>query len=119
MVLNIEERRRRRDQRKRLLEEKCQLIVEQLESMGALKIVLFGSYASGAVGLWSDLDLIVIMPDTKSGREWMKKIYEEVERGVAADVLAYTEKELEETLPVSSFLRHALKTGRVIYEKRP
>ena len=48
----------------------------------------------------------------------MGKIYAEVDRDVDCDFLAYTSEELEENIPVSRFLRHALKTGRVIYEKR-
>jgi predicted nucleotidyltransferase len=86
--------------------------------MGALKIVLFGSFAQGRVRSSSDLDVISIMPSTRSGRQWMKKIYGDVDREVDCDILAYTPEELERTVPVSRFLRHALRNGRVIYEKR-
>ena len=40
-------------------------------------------------------------------------------RGTDLDILAYTEQELEKTIPVSGFLRRALETGMVIYETRP
>ena len=65
----------------------------------------------------SDLDIIAVMPPSMTGKEWMMKIYAEVDRDVDCDILAYTEEELEHLLPVSRFLRHAMKTGRVIYER--
>jgi hypothetical protein len=48
----------------------------------------------------------------------MAKIYSEIDREVGCDILAYTGEELENTIPVSRFLRHALRTGRLIYERR-
>jgi predicted nucleotidyltransferase len=86
--------------------------------MGALKIVVFGSFARGEVRSDSDLDVITIMPPTRTGRQWMRKIYTEIDRETDCDILAYTPDELEKVLPVSRFLRHALGTGRLIYERR-
>lgn len=87
--------------------------------MGALKIIVFGSFAEGDVRRSSDLDLLVVMPSQMSGKEWMGKIYEEVDREADSDILAFTAEELENALPVNRFLRHALATGKVIYDKRP
>lgn len=115
-MVSLIERQKRREERRKALERNCHLIVEQLKALGALKVVLFGSFARGEVGLWSDLDLIAVMPSSLSSKEWMRKIHLEIERGIACDIVVYNEKELEETIPVSSFLRHALKEGRVIYE---
>jgi hypothetical protein len=94
---------------------------------GALKIVLFGSFADvlkyperyHGARKGTDLDFLCVMPASKTGREWMAQIYGETDRDVDCDIFAYTEEELEKTLPVSGFLRRALETGRVIYEKRP
>jgi predicted nucleotidyltransferase len=44
-------------------------ITRQLIELGAVKIILFGSLAEGNVDVYSDLDLFVIMPSTKSGDE--------------------------------------------------
>lgn len=103
--------------RKKALEKALEKIIKQLEEMGALSIILFGSYAHGRIRSWSDLDILAIMPSTSTGKEWMKKIYDEIDREVDCDILAYTDEELEKTIPVSRFLRHALKTGKVVYEK--
>lgn len=119
MTLSISNIRSRKEERKKALEKDLRRIKKQLQDMGAQRIILFGSYAQGHVRSWSDLDIICVMPPTRSGREWMKKIYDEIEREVDCDILAYTSEELEMTVHVSRFLRHALKTGRVIYERRP
>ena len=116
--MTLQKIRERKEKRRKALERNLESIKRQLQDMGALRIILFGSYASGHVRSWSDLDIISVMPSTKTGREWMRKIYDEIDRDVDCDILAYTNKELEEMLPVSRFLRHALKTGRVIYESK-
>ena len=117
MTVTLQKIRERKEMRRKALETNLQKIKAQLQEMGALRIILFGSYASGHIGSWSDLDLISVMPSTKTGKEWRKKIYSEIDRDVDCDILAYTSDELEKAIPVSRFLRHALKTGRVIYEK--
>lgn len=116
MVITLQEMRSKKEVRKRVLEETLEKVIKQLAEMGALKIVLFGSFASGSVRSWSDLDIIAVMPSSRTGREWMKKVYEEVDREVECDIIACTEDELKRTIPVSRFLRHALKTGKIIYE---
>ncbi len=109
--------RQRKELRKKELDRNLERIKKQLIDMGAIKIILFGSYAQGQVRSSSDIDLLAIMPSDKPGRDWMGKIYEEVEREVDCDIIAYTWKELEEKIPVSRFLRYALNTGKVIYER--
>jgi len=64
----------------------------------------------------SDLDLLVLMPSTKTGKEWLKEVYRRVERDVATDILVYNEREFRENLPVSHFLQ-GVAGGRVLYEK--
>jgi len=118
MSLTLEELRSQKEKRKEMLHQGLKDIVQQLKEMGVIKIILFGSLAHGKVGRRSDLDLLVIMPATKSGKEWMKEIYENVERSVDCNILAYTEEELDENIPISRFLRHVLKTGKIIYDAR-
>lgn len=107
----------RKMDREERLKAATKSITEQLVELGALKVILFGSLAEGTVDVHSDLDLLVIMPPIKSGKEWMSYIYENVNRGIASDIIAYNPDEFREKLPTSSFLRHALDSGRVIYEK--
>ncbi len=116
-MLTLQDIRERKIIRKKKLEASLREIKKQLKQMGALKIMLFGSFANDNVHSWSDIDIICIMPSLKSGREWMKKIYDEIDREIDCDILAYTNNEFEKTLPISRFLRHAIKTGRIIYER--
>jgi len=91
-------------------------MIQELKTLGALKIILFGSVARGDVDINSDLDLLVIMPSDKSGREWTKIIYEKIERKVSADFIVYNEREFQEKQFWSSFLQEIIK-GKVAYEK--
>ena len=60
--------------RESLLERELRKISRQLRAMGALKIIVFGSFAEGDIRRSSDLDLLVVMPSQMSGKEWMGKI---------------------------------------------
>ena len=117
MTLTLKQLQARRAVRKKELEYGLKKITRTLKDMGALKIVLFGSYASGTIRAWSDLDVLAIMPSTKGGKEWFKEIYDTVDMVVSADILPFTEQELKAKMETSSFIRHAVRTGRVIYEK--
>jgi predicted nucleotidyltransferase len=108
------------------LADNLERIKNYLVDNGALKIILFGSFAEHlarpgkfrGARRGTDLDIICVMPPSKTGKEWTAQIYAEAERDVDCDILAYTEEELVKTIPVSGFLRHALETGKVIHEKR-
>ncbi len=117
LMSKLKEILQRKTERGEKLKSSMESITRQLTELGAVKIILFGSLAEGNVDVYSDLDMLVIMPSTKSGEEWMKFVYENVERGIDSDIIVYNQEELREKLPVSSFLRHVLQSGRIIYEK--
>jgi len=106
----------RKEQRRQALERTLPRLVQQLKALGALKVILFGSFARGDTGRWSDLDIIAVMPCSLSSHEWTRRIYAEVDRGIACDILAYNETDLQEMLSASRFMRRALKEGKVLYE---
>lgn len=103
-------------QRRELLEAALTRILPQLISLGAIRVVLFGSLAEGKTHEHSDLDLMVIMPPTRTGKEWTDLMYGSVERGVASDLVVYNMNEYQEALPQSSFLRGIESSGRVVYD---
>jgi predicted nucleotidyltransferase len=115
--ITLQDIRDRKEKRRKLLETELERISGQLKAMGALKIIVFGSYAEGHVRSTSDLDIIAIMPSMMSGKKWMLKVYDEIDRNVDCDILAYTQEELESLIPMSRFVRRALETGRAVYEK--
>jgi predicted nucleotidyltransferase len=91
--------------------------VDCLRELGALKVTLFGSLVSGETDVDSDLDLLVVMPATRSGREWTRVLYERVPGDVAIDLLVYAENEWGRELRVNTFLRDIQARGEVVYEK--
>ena len=118
MAITLQKIRAKKEIRRKALEKELKKIREKLIDMDAIKIILFGSYTRGDITSRSDLDIICVMPPTRTGREWMEKIYDEIDREVDCDIIAYTEDEIKRAIPLSRFLRDALKTGSVIYEKR-
>ena len=114
---HIQEILQKKERRREKLESSLASIANQLRRVGARKIILFGSLAKNDVDVASDLDLLVIMPSTRSGKEWMRLIYDDVERGVASDLLVYNEDEFQEDLPVSSLLQNIANSGKVVYEE--
>jgi predicted nucleotidyltransferase len=107
----------RKAARKRKLEKSLEDLVSQLKALGALRIIAFGSYATGTIRSWSDLDVIVVMPSARSGKEWFRVVHDSIDVAAPADVLPFTEEELKSKLKTSSFIRHAMRTGKVVYEK--
>jgi len=107
----------KKQERKSRLQSCLDRIVPRLKNMGAIKIVLFGSLVNGEVDITSDLDLFILMPSARSGKEWKRLIYDKVEMNVASDIIVYNQKEFDEMLPGSSFLQNIMNTGRAIYEK--
>ncbi len=110
---------RRKAEREAQLRKSLASIVGQLKAMGALMIVLFGSLGKEEIDVRSDLDLLVIMPADRSGKEWSRLIYEKVERGVDSDIVVYNQEEFREMMLTSSFVREVLDSGRVVYERPP
>jgi predicted nucleotidyltransferase len=82
--------------------------------MGAERIVLFGSYAAGRRDLFTDLDLLAVIPSEEPFVHRLASVYEQVAPKVATDLLLYTPEEFEQ-MKDRTFLRHALKTSQLLY----
>jgi predicted nucleotidyltransferase len=113
----LEEILQRKREREKKLKSSLTSVTRQLRDLGALKIILFGSLVEEDVDVFSDLDLLVIMPPERSGNEWTRSVYENIDLGIASDIIIYNQKELQENLAKSSFLRGILDSGRIVYEK--
>ncbi len=108
-----------KEERRALLEREVAHIVAQLREMGAQKVVLFGSAATGNVNPFSDLDFLVVMPGEQGFAYWSRRLYAEIDRHVAVDFFPYSEQEFQEMQRSSRLVRHALRTGKVVYERLP
>ncbi|MFW9914507.1 MAG: nucleotidyltransferase domain-containing protein [Candidatus Thorarchaeota archaeon] len=107
----------RQNERKIKLQASLDSIVAQLKPLGALRIILFGSFAKDIVDINSDLDLLVIMPPTRAGKEWLALIYDNIERRVASDILVFNQNEFNAKVQRSVFLQDILDSGKLIYAK--
>jgi hypothetical protein len=93
----IGENVKRREERKAKLQASLDSIANQLKDCGALKIIHFGPLARGEVDVKSDLDLLAIMPSSKSGGEWTNFIYDNAEGKIDSKIIVYNEKSLKKS----------------------
>ena len=101
-------------------EAMLQEIVRRILSAGRpLKIVLFGSYATGQARLDSDLDILIVeesgLPRYRRAARYLRALV-----GVypAKDVVVWTPAEVEEWSQVpNAFITIALREGRTLYAR--
>jgi predicted nucleotidyltransferase len=89
------------------------------ENFSPLKIILFGSYASGHPTPDSDLDLLVIM-ESDLPRHKRSALIRRIFRPTpcAMDILVYTPREVEYWNGViNHIITEALGTGKIVYER--
>jgi predicted nucleotidyltransferase len=101
------------------LDETYVRILAQLSRMPEVeKVIVFGSFAAGRRDLLTDLDLIVVLDTGQPVLQRTADLFQKLQAGVDLDLLVYTPAEFERQRE-SGFLRHALATGQVVYEKNP
>jgi predicted nucleotidyltransferase len=82
------------------------------------KIILFGSYCTGEVKEWSDLDLVIIKETQARFLDRTRQVLALLKPRVGVDVLVYTPDEFERLSRERAFVRQEiLGKGRVIYER--
>ena len=100
------------------LERALNVLVTQLAGMPEVeRVILFGSYAAGRRDLFTDLDLLVVMSSEQDFVHRTAELYRQVATGVDLDLLVYTPEEFRR-LQGHGFVQEAVKTGKVLYEKK-
>jgi len=91
-----------------------------VENLDVVKIILFGSYASGRPTKDSDLDLLVIVNTKEKGIKRYAMVSELLEpRKIPIDLIVRTPQEIRKrSKHFDPFIRDILKTGKVLYEKQ-
>jgi predicted nucleotidyltransferase len=84
------------------------------------KIILFGSYANGIPDEHSDLDLLIIKNSQKTRPERGIEVRRLLSGAlIPMDILVYTDQEIKESSNNRySFIYHALKSGKTLYERQ-
>lgn len=93
-------------------------VIEQIvTSYQPEKIILFGSAASGILGQWSDIDLIVIKRGIqKRFSDRIGEMRARIQSPRAIDLLVYTPEEFERLQSESWFVGEEIaKKGKVVY----
>jgi len=101
-------------------EDIVQTMVKRIvERFRPLRIVLFGSRARGEAGKWSDVDLLVVLPEVADKRKATVEILRALgDLPVSKDVIVTTPEEIARRGHIiGSVLRAALKEGKVVYER--
>lgn len=82
-----------------------------------LRIILFGSAARGETHKYSDVDLLVVMPDGTHRRRASRQVFKALRGiGVAKDVIVVTEQDIvEHSSNPSLVLKPALEEGKLLY----
>lgn len=90
-------------------------------SMNPEKIIVFGSYAKGTPTKDSDLDLLIIVKESKLPRHHRtRKVRMELldSMSVPKDIIVYTQSEFDNWVGVKhSFIQEVILTGKTLYEK--
>ncbi|MGH8065569.1 MAG: nucleotidyltransferase domain-containing protein [Candidatus Entotheonellia bacterium] len=84
-----------------------------------LKIILFGSHARGEAGPESDIDLLVVLPEVSNKRHAAVAIRRALtDLPVLKDIVVTTPEEIARRGDlIGTVLRHALREGKVLYER--
>jgi uncharacterized protein len=108
-----------KNQREKVLKANLdRILIDLKEKYNLQKVILFGSYASGKIKNFSDLDLLVIK-DTKSKFfDRLREVTKICNYDIGVDFLVYTPEEYNEKLEKNLFFREEIVTkGKVIYAK--
>ena len=110
--------KQRRAQYRQALDDALDKVLDCLTKMPEVeKVILFGSYAAGRRDLFTDLDVLVVMDTEQEFLDRTAELYRQIQVDVDMDLLVYTPEEFERQQQ-SGFVRHAVATGQVIYEKQ-
>lgn len=108
---------KRRESLERELARWLPLLIEHERSE---KINVFGSYSTGQVHEWSDLDLVIVKDTEARFLDRARQVLRLLKPKVGLKVLVYTPDEFEQLSRERAFVRNEIvHKGKVIYERDP
>jgi len=103
-----------------MAEDIVEVMVRRIvERFHPLRVLLFGSRARGEARKWSDVDLLVVLPEVMDKRKTTVEILRVLgDLPVSKDIIVTTPEEISRRGHlIGSVLRAALKEGKVVYER--
>lgn len=105
--------------RKRMLLKELKRIKEEIvEKYHPLKIILFGSLASGKVKKNSDIDLVIVKDTEKTFIDRAIEAALLTRPNFAIDFLVYIPNEFKEMSLEGNYFFNEINKGRVLYEEQ-
>ncbi|GAB4282402.1 MAG: hypothetical protein Kow0092_37440 [Deferrisomatales bacterium] len=90
---------------------------EKLAGRGVVAAYLFGSFAEGTHGAWSDLDVVIVKPTREHPVERPREFHDLTDLGVPVDVLVYTPEEFKRLeLEPTGFWKEFARTRVAVLE---
>jgi predicted nucleotidyltransferase len=90
-----------------------------VEGLRPMRIIIFGSYATGTTRPDSDVDILLVMENGTHRRKAIVKAYQVLgAQGIAKDIVVVTDEDIEKfgSLP-GTIIGPALAEGKVVYER--
>jgi predicted nucleotidyltransferase len=112
----IQKLREKKEEHLAQLKQEYSRVKKELIELGVLKIIKFGSSVRGELGVFSDIDLLIIMESENTFVERLANIYEKIQPK-EIDILAYTPDEFQRMKEENLFIQHILKEGIKVYER--
>lgn len=105
--------------RKQILTKEAKRITSRLvENYQPLKVIIFGSLASGDVRETSDLDIAIVKKTGERFLDRMKTVTFMVSPKVAVDFLIYTPQEYTQMKRQGNYFIKEIEKGRIVYERK-
>jgi predicted nucleotidyltransferase len=83
----------------------------------AQRVILFGSYAKGAVTADSDVDLLVIVPFEGRSVDQSVKIRLKLRPSFPVDIIVRTPEKVRQRIEMGDdFMREIVEKGKILYE---
>ncbi len=106
--------------------ERKQLLKQELERFLVLlgkrpdveQVIVFGSYITGQMHAWSDLDLVIVQHTDSPFLQRLHQMRDLLNPTVGTDLLVYTPEEFASLVRERAFVREEiLSKGKVVYER--
>jgi predicted nucleotidyltransferase len=106
------------ERKRRLEQELARCLRVLIDTRNPERVIVFGSFASGQVHAWSDLDWVIVVPTEQPFLERARLIRRLLNPQVGMDFLVYTPEEFEQLCRERPFFRDEIVAkGVVAYER--